>query len=81
MAHDEEPTAEALFRMFDEDGDGQITAAELAAALAELGERVDEDEAAARIGGGDADGDGRISLAEFKAMVREPSEEGAPVGE
>ncbi|MFD0634148.1 EF-hand domain-containing protein [Catenulispora yoronensis] len=70
MAQDEEPTAEALFRMFDEDGDGQITAAELAAALGELGEQVDEAEAAARIQGGDADGDGRISLDEFKLMVQ-----------
>ncbi|MBW8803838.1 MAG: EF-hand domain-containing protein [Catenulisporales bacterium] len=81
MAHDEEPTAESLFRMFDEDGDGQITAAELAAALTELGEPVDEAEAAARIRRGDADRDGRISLDEFEAMVREASQEGASVGE
>jgi Ca2+-binding EF-hand superfamily protein len=71
MTQAEEPTAESLFRMFDGDGDGQITAAELAAALAELGEQVDETEAASRIRGGDADGDGRISLAEFKAMLQD----------
>ena len=70
MAQDDEATAEALFRMFDEDGDGQITASELAAALTELGEEVDEAEAAKRIRGGDADGDGRISLAEFKVMLQ-----------
>jgi calmodulin len=78
MAQAEEPTAdtdteseaESLFRMFDEDGDGQITAAELAGALRELGEDVDEAEAAARIRNGDADGDGRISLDEFKVMLR-----------
>ncbi|NUR62438.1 MAG: EF-hand domain-containing protein [Catenulispora sp.] len=57
--------------MFDGDGDGQITAAELAAVLTELGEQVDEAEAAARIHGGDADGDGRISLDEFKAMLQD----------
>ena len=67
----QEPTAESLFRMFDGDGDGQITAAELAAALTALGEQVDEAEAATRIAAGDADGDGRISLAEFEAMLRE----------
>ncbi|GAA2007378.1 EF-hand domain-containing protein [Catenulispora subtropica] len=70
MANAEEPTAESLFHMFDEDGDGQITAAELARALKELGEEVDEAQAAERIRGGDADGDGRISLDEFKVMLR-----------
>jgi calcium-binding protein CML len=69
MADDDQPTPEALFRMFDADGDGQITAAELAAALTELGEPVDEAEAAERIKAGDADGDGRISLSEFEAML------------
>jgi calmodulin len=70
MAGNEEAaTSESVFAMFDTDGDGQITASELRAVLAELGEEVGDDEAAARIREGDSDGDGRISLEEFQAMM------------
>jgi Ca2+-binding EF-hand superfamily protein len=64
-------TDELVFKMFDLDGDGLITAEELVSVLAELGEEVTADEAAARIERGDADGDGRIDLAEFQAMMGE----------
>ena len=64
-----EATSESVFAMFDTDGDGQITASELRAVLAELGEEIGDDEAAERIRGGDSDGDGRINLEEFQAMM------------
>ena len=64
-------TDELVFKMFDLDGDGLITADELVSVLAELGEDVTPDEAAARIRKGDTDGDGRIGLAEFQAMMGE----------
>ncbi|WP_049871741.1 EF-hand domain-containing protein [Catenulispora acidiphila] len=60
---------EKVFRLFDLDGDGRITAAELKSALAELGEDVTEEDAAERIGSGDTDHDGTISLDEFRALM------------
>ncbi len=60
---------EKVFQLFDLDGDGQITAAELKAALAELGEEVTVEDAAERIGTGDTNRDGKISLAEFRTMM------------
>jgi calcium-binding protein CML len=60
---------EKVFKSFDLDGDGQITAEELKSALAELGEEVTVEDAAERIGTGDTDHDGTISLAEFQAMM------------
>jgi Ca2+-binding EF-hand superfamily protein len=61
--------AEQVFRMFDLDGDGQITAGELRAVLAKLGEEISDGEAVERIRGGDTDADGKISLAEFLVMM------------
>ena len=58
-----------LFQAFDLDGDGKITAEELKAALAELGEDVTVEDAAERIGTGDTDHDGTISLDEFRALM------------
>lgn len=69
LEEERDATSASVFAMFDTDGDGQITASELRAVLAELGEQIDEEEAAARIRGGDSDGDGRISLEEFQAMM------------
>lgn len=60
---------ENVFRTFDLDGDGKITAEELKAALAELGEDVTVEDAAERIGTGDTDHDGMISLEEFRALM------------
>jgi len=70
QAEDDGATPESVFKLFDADGDGHITALELKSALAELGEKVSEAEAAKRIQGGDADGDRKISLAEFTAMMK-----------
>lgn len=60
---------EKVFRLFDLDGDGRITAGELKSALAELGEDVTEEDTAERIGTGDTDHDGTISLDEFRALM------------
>ncbi len=49
---------DAMFRLLDADGDGRITAAEVAAARA------------ARFAAADSDGDGRLDPAEFEAMRR-----------
>jgi hypothetical protein len=65
----EDANAEQVFRMFDLDGDGQITAGELRSVLAKLGEDITDDEAVERIRTGDTDGDGKISLAEFLVMM------------
>jgi Ca2+-binding EF-hand superfamily protein len=61
--------AEKIFRTFDLDGDGKITAEELKAALAELGEDVTVEDAAERITSGDTDHDGTISLDEFRTLM------------
>ena len=73
MPHDPDRslTDESVFRMFDLDEDGLITAEELTSVLAELGEQITAEEAAARIKVGDSDGDGKISLAEFQAMMED----------
>ena len=60
---------EKIFRTFDLDGDGQITAEELKAALAELGEEVTLEDAAERIGTGDTDNNGTITLDEFRILM------------
>ncbi|MBS2532977.1 EF-hand domain-containing protein [Catenulispora sp. NF23] len=60
---------EKVFQTFDLDGDGKITAEELRAALAELGEDVTVEDAAERIGTGDSDHDGSISLEEFRTLM------------
>ncbi|WP_323746272.1 EF-hand domain-containing protein [Catenulispora pinisilvae] len=60
---------EKVFQIFDLDGDGKITAEELRAALAELGEDVTVEDAAERIGTGDSDHDGSISLEEFRTLM------------
>ena len=60
---------EKIFRIFNLAGDGQITAEELKAALAELGEDVTVEDAAERIGAGDRDHDGTISLDEFRILM------------
>lgn len=60
---------EKIFRTFDLDGDGKITAEELKDALAELGEDVTVEDAAERINAGDTDHDGTISLDEFRTLM------------
>ncbi|MQL94670.1 hypothetical protein Taro_027342 [Colocasia esculenta] len=58
-----------LFRLFDRDGDGHITAAELAHSMARLGHALTAEELTGMIREADADGDGRISFQEFSRAI------------
>lgn len=62
-----------LFRAFDKDGNGYITAAELAHSMAKLGHALSFRELTEMITEADTDGDGRISFAEFAAAVTSAS--------
>ncbi|CAL0330789.1 unnamed protein product [Lupinus luteus] len=58
-----------LFRMFDRDGNGFITAAELAHSMAKLGHALTADELTGMIKEADTDGDGRISFQEVAEIA------------
>ncbi|KAJ4839125.1 putative calcium-binding protein cml11 [Turnera subulata] len=58
-----------LFRMFDRDGNGFITAAELAHSMAKLGHALTAEELTGMIKEADTDGDGRISFQEFSQAI------------
>lgn len=59
----------AVFRTFDRDGNGFITAAELAHSMAKLGHALSVKELSDMIREADTDGDGRISFTEFAAAM------------
>lgn len=58
-----------LFRMFDRDGDGYITAAELVHSMANLGHALTAGELTEMIREADTDGDGRINFEEFSQAI------------
>nr|GMD53158.1 probable calcium-binding protein CML18 [Ipomoea batatas] len=58
-----------MFRMFDRDGNGFITAAELAHSMAKLGHALTAEELTGMIREADTDGDGRISFQEFSQAI------------
>ncbi|XP_061353313.1 probable calcium-binding protein CML11 [Gastrolobium bilobum] len=58
-----------LFRIFDRDGNGFITAAELAHSMARLGHALTAEELTGMIKEADTDGDGRISYQEFAQAI------------
>ncbi|KAF8032544.1 hypothetical protein BT93_D1447 [Corymbia citriodora subsp. variegata] len=58
-----------LFQMFDRDGDGFITAAELAHSMAKLGHALTAEELTGMIKEADTDGDGRICFREFSQAI------------
>lgn len=58
-----------LFGLFDRDGNGYITAAELAHSMAKLGHALTAEELTGMIKEADLDGDGRISFAEFSQAI------------
>ncbi|XP_048137140.1 probable calcium-binding protein CML15 [Rhodamnia argentea] len=58
-----------VFRSFDRDGNGYITAAELAGAMAKMGQPLTYKELREMIKEADADGDGVISFNEFATVM------------
>ncbi|GFS29949.1 calcium-binding EF-hand family protein [Actinidia rufa] len=58
-----------LFRMFDRDGNGFITAAELAHSMAKLGHALTAEELTGMISEADTDGDGQINYQEFSQAI------------
>ncbi|XP_024379770.1 probable calcium-binding protein CML18 [Physcomitrium patens] len=68
-----------VFRAFDRDGNGFITAAELAHSMAKLGQTLSVKELWTMIREADIDGDGRISFPEFAAAMTTASSLDIPV--
>ncbi|KAG0458631.1 hypothetical protein HPP92_021759 [Vanilla planifolia] len=58
-----------LFRIFDRNGNGFITAADLAHSMAKLGHALTAKELTGMIKEADTDGDGRISFQEFSQAI------------
>ena len=58
-----------MFRLFDHDGDGKISAEELRKTMTDLGEQVTEEEVVAMIKEADIDGDGQINMKEFSRLT------------
>ncbi|GMJ04922.1 CALMODULIN LIKE 15 [Hibiscus trionum] len=58
-----------VFRLFDRDGNGFITAAELAGCMAKMGYPLTYKELTEMIGEADSDGDGVISFSEFSSVM------------
>lgn len=64
-----EEQLQCLFRAFDRDGNGFITAAELAHSMARLGHALTAKELTEMIKEADTDGDGQISYPEFVVAI------------
>ncbi|XP_063954890.1 calmodulin-A-like [Lytechinus pictus] len=62
------------FQLFDKDGNGYISAAELKLAMTTLGEPLTDDEVAEMIANADIDQDGKINYGEFVEMIMQSSE-------
>jgi Ca2+-binding EF-hand superfamily protein len=60
---------EATFDLIDADQDGMITAVELKALMAALGETLDDAAAGTMIGFIDTDGDGKVDRTELAAYL------------
>ncbi|MQA98208.1 MAG: EF-hand domain-containing protein, partial [Streptosporangiales bacterium] len=61
----------ATFDIVDSDDDGRISAVELMALMALLGDEVDEEQAGKVVAQMDEDGDSLITLEEFAEFMRE----------
>lgn len=64
----------AMFRMFDKDGNGQISKHELKTVLHNLGEKLSDEEIDGMIKNADVNGDGQINYIEFVAMIMKQQE-------
>jgi len=58
-----------LFRVFDKDGNGFISAAELRHVMTNLGEKLTDEEVDEMIREADIDGDGQVNYEEFVTMM------------
>ena len=57
------------FRVFDKDGNGYISSAELRHVMTNLGEKLTDEEVDEMIREADIDGDGQVNYEEFVAMM------------
>eukprot|EP00890_Picochlorum_soloecismus_P005479 jgi/Picsp_1/5932/NSC_03289-R1_calmodulin len=57
------------FKVFDKDGNGYISAAELRHVMTSLGEKLSDEEVDAMMKEADADGDGQVDYEEFVKMM------------
>jgi len=60
---------EKPFSVFDKDGNGYISAAELRHVMTNLGEKLTDEEVDEMIREADIDGDGQVNYEEFVAMM------------
>ena len=66
---DTEAEIKEAFRVFDKDGNGFISKAELSYVMTNLGERLTVQEIDERIREADIDGDGQVNYEEFVKMM------------
>ena len=69
MDSDPEEEIREAFRVFDKDGNGFISAAELRHVMINLGEKLTDEEVDEMIREADTDGDGAVNFEEFVAMM------------
>lgn len=65
-----ETEMQEAFKVFDRDGNGMITAAEIRTAMYNLGEKLTDEEIDEMIKEADLDGDGQLSYEEFTSILR-----------
>ena len=66
---DSEEEIKEAFKVFDKDGNGFISAAELRHVMTNLGEKLTDEEVDEMIREADVDGDGQINYEEFVKMM------------
>merc|ERR1712046_289496 len=66
---DSEEELKEAFRVFDKDGTGFISAAELRHIMTNLGEKLTDEEVEEMIREADMDGDGQVNYEEFVTMM------------
>ena len=69
MAEEQINELKGAFKVFDVDGDGFISAAELRQVMASQGENLTDEEVAEMIRGADVDGDGQVNCDEFVTLM------------